>query len=428
MTHGSHTLRRLCTTALLLSAGLSSSAAWAGVPGTVAHQGRLYDAAQSPMNGTIDVLFAVYDSPAATVPLWSELQTVTFDEGYYSAQLGTVVAFPPSLFDGSTRYFGMTVGTDPEMAPRSQIGSVPYALVAGDVVGDIHPSSISIPGFGQVIDAAGQWVGSPTGLQGPAGPAGPPGNDGMVGPTGPQGPAGADGAVGPAGPAGTPGLPGATGAQGAQGPVGATGAQGVQGPAGATGAQGVQGPAGATGAQGAQGPAGATGAQGPAGATGAQGPAGPAGPIGPMGPAGTSSWLDGAGVVSTTVSVGIGTSTPTAALDIRSGYMEDDRIFYQEYSVSTSTPATLLDRNGAALPTNFVGLYFCSVTGTNAPGTAVWLLKRWANGSVSVERLASFGSVDSNTPELFNNNGVPMIRLFTHPSTYTVRCRVERLI
>ena len=59
------------------------------------------------------------------------------------------------------------------------------------------------------------------------------------------------------------GIPDAGDCQGAQGPQGAIGATGPQGPIGATGAQGPQGPAGPTGATGPMGP------QGPAGAAGA---------------------------------------------------------------------------------------------------------------------------------------------------------------
>lgn len=249
-------LRRLLAAALLAAGGLVAAPASAAVPGTLTHQGRLYDAAQTPVNGTVDVVFAIYDSPSATVPLWSEQHTLTFDEGYYAAALGSIVPFGPGVFDGSTRYCGMTVGSDPEMTPRGTIGSVPYAMVAGDATGDIHPTSVSIAGFGAVIDAAGQWVGSPTGLQGPAGPAGADGA---------QGPAGATGAQGPAGPQGAPGAAGAQGPAGPQGVQGATGAAGAQGPAGPQGPQGALGPTGATGAQGPAGPTGATGPQGPAG-------------------------------------------------------------------------------------------------------------------------------------------------------------------
>ena len=55
----------------------------------------------------------------------------------------------------------------------------------------------------QVIDSAGNWVGSPTGLIG---------STGLTGATGPAGYVGSDGATGPQGTSGATGLPGATGA------------------------------------------------------------------------------------------------------------------------------------------------------------------------------------------------------------------------
>jgi hypothetical protein len=80
-----------------------------------------------------------------------------------------------------------------------------------DVNGDIAVAGTA------VIDASGQWVGSPTGLVGPPGPAGPEGPRGLRGLQGPQG------AMGPQGPEG------AQGPQGPQGPQGATGPQGPPG-------------------------------------------------------------------------------------------------------------------------------------------------------------------------------------------------------
>ena len=100
--------------------------------------------------------------------------------------------------------------------------------------------------------------------------------------------------------------------------VGPAGPQGAQGPAGPTGAQG---PAGNTGAQGPAGPQGLTGATGATGNTGAQGPQGPAGPL----VAGTSgqtlrndgtTWVANSTIYNDGTKVGIGTTTPSQALDI----------------------------------------------------------------------------------------------------------------
>ena len=94
------------------------------------------------------------------------------------------------------------------------------------------------------------------------------------------------------------------------------GPQGDVGPAGATGSQGDIGPAGATGPQGDIGPVGPQGPQGNLGPVGPTGPQGDLGPVGPQGPPGTISWLDGLGQVTTNVNVGIGTSSPSAPLEI----------------------------------------------------------------------------------------------------------------
>ncbi len=226
------------TSALAIAASLATGQARAGVPNLLTQQGRVLTTSGTPLTGSMTVLFAIYDTQNGTTPLWSESQNLTFDDGYFSTELGSVTTFPATLWNGSQRYLGVTIGSDPEMAPREDVTSVPYALVAGDVNGDIHPSSVTINGT-QVINSTGQWVGPSSGLVGPTGPAGaqgpagPAGAQGPAGPAGAQGPAGADGAAGPAG------AQGPVGPAGAQGPVGPAGAQGPAGPQGATGPSGT---------------------------------------------------------------------------------------------------------------------------------------------------------------------------------------------
>jgi hypothetical protein len=290
-----------------------TGAANANVPPTLTHQGRLFDDMGAPVNDTFPVSFAIHDSPNSDVPLWTETLDVTFEDGYFSVSLGSVNGFG-SLFDGQDLYLEIGVGGG-ALTPRSLIASVPFAFVAGDAIGDIHPASVSIAGFGEVIDKDGNWVGPPTGLVGATGPAGADGPAGPAGPAGAQGPAGPTGGVGPTGPAGPQGIQGTAGAAGAPGPLGPTGPagaigpQGPQGIQGAQGAQGIQGTIGPVGPQGAQGPVGATGSvgpagpQGPAGAqgqAGVAGPAGPAGAIGPTGPVGAQGATGATGAVGPT--------------------------------------------------------------------------------------------------------------------------------
>lgn len=203
-----------------------STSANAKVPNTVNHQGRLFDSKGLPATGTKTITFAIYAKANDSVgaELWKETHSVSLDDGYFTVSVGSSTAFGAGLFDGSERYLGITVDSDTEMTPRSAIASVPYALVAENVVGDISPASVSISGFGEVINSSGEWVGALTGLLGPTGPQGPMGLQGLPGPQGPQGdpgPMGLQGLPGPQGPQGDPGpqgIPGAMGPQGPQGP------------------------------------------------------------------------------------------------------------------------------------------------------------------------------------------------------------------
>ena len=90
-------------TALWAVTSLWSDTASALVPPTVTHQGRLFDGGGAPFVGTVDVQFAIYDAIDALDPLWIEVHNVTFDEGYFSVQLGSIEQFGPTLFDGSSR-------------------------------------------------------------------------------------------------------------------------------------------------------------------------------------------------------------------------------------------------------------------------------------------------------------------------------------
>jgi hypothetical protein len=209
---------RTLTTVVVLA--LSGAASAGQVPARLTEQGRLLGSDGLPVSGSVSMTFAVYATPTGGTPLFSEVFTVPLQDGYFSVQLGSSKPFPPSLWDGSARYVGLEVNGDPEMVPREEVDSVPYALVAADAVGDLHPASVTVAGK-MVIDPNGHWVGDP-----------PAGGGGMNGP-------GAPGAKGEPGPKGDPGAPGAKGDTGAKGDPGPRGDTGAPGPAGPPGIPGV---------------------------------------------------------------------------------------------------------------------------------------------------------------------------------------------
>ncbi|MBI5409165.1 MAG: collagen-like protein [Nitrospirae bacterium] len=193
------------------------SLAVAEIPKTINYQGYLKDKTTGyPVNGTVQMTFSIYDVGTGGTALWSETQSVPMSNGIYNVILGDIN--PLNLSFDTQYYLGVKVEADNEMTPRQPLTSVGYSFKAktsdsasnaNDVYDkDITPRSINIRGYGSIINSNGQWIGDPTGLQGPQGPAGP------QGPTGPQGPAGPQGLQGP---------------QGAQGPTGPQGPQGPQG-------------------------------------------------------------------------------------------------------------------------------------------------------------------------------------------------------
>jgi hypothetical protein len=102
---------------------------------TIAYQGRLANAAGEPLTGTYNMIFRLYDAATGGTPLWSEQWTgsngVKVSDGLFNVMLGSLTPLPISQFTSYPSLFlGITVGTDDEMAPRVQLGSVPFAVQA----------------------------------------------------------------------------------------------------------------------------------------------------------------------------------------------------------------------------------------------------------------------------------------------------------
>jgi hypothetical protein len=173
-------LQGLCVV-VILAAPIAGQGA---PPRSLTEQGRLIDKTSGmPVAGMASMTFTIYPAPIGGAVLWREVVDVMLDNGYFSVQLGASVPFPADLWQETPRYLGVKVGDDDELLPRDEITSVPFAFVAQDATGDIHPSSVSI-GRTPVIDSKGNWVGPPTGLQGPKGDQGDKGEKGDRGDNG----------------------------------------------------------------------------------------------------------------------------------------------------------------------------------------------------------------------------------------------------
>lgn len=128
-THG----RGLSVCALLMGVGLTAFApsAHAQVPALLPVQGTLTDAEGTPLAGRVPLRVALYDVASGGSPFHLEVVDVTADEGRFSFYVGATSPLDITAFrTRSTVYLGIAVGADQEMAPRTQIGSVPYAFTS----------------------------------------------------------------------------------------------------------------------------------------------------------------------------------------------------------------------------------------------------------------------------------------------------------
>ena len=103
--------------------------------GTIAYQGRLADSSGNPLTSTLNMSFRLYNAATGGAALWTEQWTgpngVKVSDGLFNVMLGSLTPIPQNVITGNSNLFlGITVGTDDEMAPRVQLGSVPFAVQA----------------------------------------------------------------------------------------------------------------------------------------------------------------------------------------------------------------------------------------------------------------------------------------------------------
>jgi predicted secreted protein len=123
--------------ALLICSAAAQAITYQGAPQLINYQGRLTDGAGTPLSdGPHSVQFRIWDDSTLTgAPhlLWdSGPLVVTTDKGIFTVKLGTPPQ--PSLglntFYDTSIFVGITVGADPEIAPRTRLTSVPFAMSA----------------------------------------------------------------------------------------------------------------------------------------------------------------------------------------------------------------------------------------------------------------------------------------------------------
>lgn len=96
------------------------------------YQGRLLDPVngQPKADGAYTFTFRIYNTATGGAPLWTETKSVSVNKGLFSTLLGDTTPLDATIFTGQDLYLGVTIGTDPEAAPRQRLAHVAYALYA----------------------------------------------------------------------------------------------------------------------------------------------------------------------------------------------------------------------------------------------------------------------------------------------------------
>ncbi len=102
---------------------------------TIPYQGRLAAADGTPITAQQNMEFRLYSTPSGGTPLWEEYWTggnsVALSDGLFSVMLGSLNTNLTNIVQANNNlYLGVTVGTDGEMSPRVQLGSVPFSIWA----------------------------------------------------------------------------------------------------------------------------------------------------------------------------------------------------------------------------------------------------------------------------------------------------------
>jgi hypothetical protein len=100
----------------------------------MSYQGILKSSGGTPVTGNYSIKFSIYDVSSGGAALWTETQSaVAVKDGNFAVNLGSVNPISDTVFQTTTRFLGVKVGSDPEQTPRRQLTSNGYAFRVGTI-------------------------------------------------------------------------------------------------------------------------------------------------------------------------------------------------------------------------------------------------------------------------------------------------------
>lgn len=118
----------------------------AQIPHTLSYQGLLADTTGTPKpDGSYNFTFRLYTVASGGSPLWSETKSAQVKRGLFSTTLGSVTPIPDSVRFDQQYWLGVQLASDPEFSPRMQLASVGSSInsLRADVAQTVPDGSIS---------------------------------------------------------------------------------------------------------------------------------------------------------------------------------------------------------------------------------------------------------------------------------------------
>ncbi len=133
---------RTITLILLLVCSVSAQ-----IPRTISFQGVLTDAQGNlVLDGNHALTLKLYDNVSSQNPLYTETQTVPVVKGVFNVIIGSVTALPASIAFDRAYFLGVAVDGGLELAPRTALTAVPYAIRAdrANIAEALAPSATGV--------------------------------------------------------------------------------------------------------------------------------------------------------------------------------------------------------------------------------------------------------------------------------------------
>jgi len=127
-----------------------------GIPHVMSYFGYLEDDAGTPINGTKNMEFSIWDAPMGGTQLWSESHSVEVKNGHFALTLGETTPIPSTVFTAPDRWMQVKVETE-TLTPRTRISSMGYGYQAEQADnatqwsshnwGDLYPNADKVDGY-----------------------------------------------------------------------------------------------------------------------------------------------------------------------------------------------------------------------------------------------------------------------------------------